>query len=149
MNKRILIIDDEDCVCYFLAQYLRSQGFSVSIAETAQDACWRLEQDPAFELIILDLLLPDADGVQLSETFRERWPRIPVIVLTGVLDGQIAQELTRNGVVFCCPKTLGLKLLLERIETAIAVAALAAEDPDAQEPSLSTSCTVLSSFSLV
>lgn len=149
--KRLLIIDDEENVGTFLSQFLERKGFAAAVAGSAEEGCRMLETDPSYDLIILDLILPDGDGVELSSVFHKRWPQIPILVLTGLFDAEIEADLRRNGVFFCCPKTLEIKLLLETIQRAMAASPASGPQGAAAAGALglpSTSAMVLSNASL-
>ncbi|HML39867.1 MAG TPA: response regulator [Bellilinea sp.] len=79
-NMRILIVDDEIEIRRFLRASLKAHGNTVFEASCGQDAL-RMAVDHRPDLMILDLGLPDLDGVQVTRQVRE-WSRMPVIVLS-------------------------------------------------------------------
>src|SRR5690348_10535107 len=79
-DLRILIIDDEPAIARALRPALQAQGFTVHVAPTGADALAQLES-AAPDLILLDLGLPDVDGVTLLQQIRAR-VSVPVIVLS-------------------------------------------------------------------
>jgi DNA-binding response OmpR family regulator len=88
MNKRILIAEDEPRIASFLEKGLRSNGFTTAIAEDGEHAA-SMARDADFDLLILDLGLPNMDGHQVLKQIRARGERLPVIILTarqGVAD---------------------------------------------------------------
>ena len=86
---RILIVDDENLVCWSLAKMLKRVGHSTKIANTGADARIELESfDP--DLIIMDAALPDTDGLQLLEEFKNRSKNVPVIILTSSYHSDLA-----------------------------------------------------------
>jgi DNA-binding response OmpR family regulator len=78
---RILIAEDEPRITAFLEKGLRANGFSTLVAETGPLAA-ELARDADFDLVILDLGLPEMDGQRVLRTIRRRGERLPVIVLT-------------------------------------------------------------------
>jgi two-component system KDP operon response regulator KdpE len=83
MNKvgmRVLVVDDEVAIQRFLRVALNGQGFVVSVAATGQDALQTLALEKP-DLMILDLGLPDMDGVEVTRRLRE-WTQVPVIILS-------------------------------------------------------------------
>jgi DNA-binding response OmpR family regulator len=79
--NRILIAEDEPRIAAFLEKGFRANGFTVMVADdgpTAADAA----RDADFDLLILDLGLPGADGQQVLREIRSRGDRLPVIILT-------------------------------------------------------------------
>ncbi|MFJ2621231.1 response regulator transcription factor [Glutamicibacter sp. NPDC087344] len=77
----ILIIEDEPRISSFIAKGLKAAGFTPTVCATAQDG-YRQAQSGNFELIILDLGLPDEDGFSLLRRLRESFIDAPVIILT-------------------------------------------------------------------
>ena len=78
---RILIAEDEPRITSFLEKGLRSNGFSTLVAETGPLAA-SMARDTDFDLLILDLGLPDLDGHEVLRRIRARGERMPVIILT-------------------------------------------------------------------
>lgn len=80
MNKgRILVIEDEEKISKILKAYLEKEGFMVTVAPTGQKALSTLKD--RFDLIILDLMLPDMDGEDICQTIRKD-SDTPIIMLT-------------------------------------------------------------------
>jgi len=78
---RALVVEDEPKVAEALRRGLRNEGFEVSLSNTVEGALLQLA-DEAFDVILLDLMLPDGDGVDLLTTLRSRHVETPVLVLT-------------------------------------------------------------------
>lgn len=80
MAKKILVVDDELKIVQLVRAYLQQAGFAVLTASTGKDALtlWRVEQ-PA--LVVLDLMLPDMDGLDVTREIRQK-SNIPIIMLT-------------------------------------------------------------------
>lgn len=81
-GEKLLIIDDDEALCQLLADYLTHEGYEVAAVHSAEAALARLEGDEAWDLLILDIQMPGASGLELLQQLR---PRIttPVIMLTG------------------------------------------------------------------
>jgi DNA-binding response OmpR family regulator len=65
MNNRILVVDDDGQLTAFLKRFLNKQGFEADIAGTGREARQLLKSN-TFALIILDLILPDTDGLEIA-----------------------------------------------------------------------------------
>jgi DNA-binding response OmpR family regulator len=78
---RLLIVEDEERVASFLEKGLRAHGYTVEWVRTGQAALRRLT-DPGISLVILDLGLPDLDGLDVLDNLRQRGSAIPVLVLS-------------------------------------------------------------------
>lgn len=96
MNERILIIDDEETLCYFLKESLEEKGYQ---ALTAHTAGYGLEVATSrqIDLVLLDLKLPDGNGVDVLRELRKTDSDLPVIVLTGHAAVETAVEAMKLG----------------------------------------------------
>jgi len=81
---RILLVDDEPSIQKGLTPLLASRGYEVKSALTGSDALKEFEQEPP-DLIVLDLMLPGMDGLEVCRRLRAKWP-IPVVMLTALGD---------------------------------------------------------------
>ena len=115
MKKHILAIDDEVEIRNTLQELLTMKGYRVSTAATATEALRILRQDPP-QLIISDLQLEDSDGLELIEEIKELQPRIPILLLTGVVfDPEVIRETISKKVTAYLDKTTPL----EKVESEI------------------------------
>jgi DNA-binding response OmpR family regulator len=78
---RLLVVEDEERVASFLVKGLRAHGYAVEWVRNGQDALARA-MDPGISLVILDLGLPDLDGLDVLAAMRERGSQVPVLVLS-------------------------------------------------------------------
>jgi DNA-binding response OmpR family regulator len=78
---RLLIVEDEDRIAAFLVKGLRAHGYAVELARTGRDGL-RLAGELAPDGVVLDLGLPDIDGVEVLRQLRRRRNPVPVLVLT-------------------------------------------------------------------
>jgi DNA-binding response OmpR family regulator len=79
--NRILIVEDEPRIASFLQKGLRANGFTTSLADDGVSAA-AVASDDEFDLMILDLGLPDIDGLDVLRQMRSRGVRMPVVILT-------------------------------------------------------------------
>ena len=80
-SANILVVDDERLIRWSLEQHLRREGYTVQSAETCSDALQRVQAEPP-DLILLDVRLPDGDGVDFLERLRSADPDCQVILMT-------------------------------------------------------------------
>jgi DNA-binding response OmpR family regulator len=78
---RILLIDDEPAVTRMVARGLTLSGFEVLVAETGEDGLGLLASEPV-DLVLLDIMLPGKDGLEVLDEIRLRQSDLPVIMLT-------------------------------------------------------------------
>jgi CheY-like chemotaxis protein len=115
----ILVVDDVALAREAVAKLLEHEGFSVLRAQHGRDA-WAMMYDHTPDLVLLDLMMPEMDGITLLRMIRrsDRWERLPVVVLTGASDDlkliQRARELKIQDLI---PKaTFGFDDLLKRVK---------------------------------
>jgi DNA-binding response OmpR family regulator len=79
--SQILVIEDESRIASFIDKGLKSEGYAVTLTDTAESGInWATQLD--FDLIILDLGLPDQDGLEVLQTLKGQGVKTPVIILT-------------------------------------------------------------------
>ncbi len=79
-QQSILIVEDEASIASFVAMYLKNAGYTVRVASNGSDALADASSDPP-ALIILDLMLPDIDGIDVCRRVRQR-SEVPILMLT-------------------------------------------------------------------
>lgn len=84
MKPAILVVDDDTAVCELLQDVLNEHVFSVHLCHTGQDALRLAQSDPQVALVLLDMMLPDINGLQVLQQLRLLRPALPVIMLTGL-----------------------------------------------------------------
>ncbi|AXK72177.1 DNA-binding response regulator [Lysobacter sp. TY2-98] len=117
MSQRILIIDDDERLCAMLEQYLAQGGYSVTSRHTAADGLAEQRRTPA-DAIILDLMLPDASGLDVCTRLRQR-SGVPVVMLTArgdPMDRVVGLELGADDYL---PKPFEPRELLARLRTVL------------------------------
>lgn len=78
---KILLVEDEDKIAAFTRKGLEAQGFSVTVSNDGH-AAFELATTQAFDLVVLDIMLPGRDGLSILKELRERKNPVPVILLT-------------------------------------------------------------------
>jgi len=87
----VLVIDDELTVCRSCQKILSEDGYAVSIALNGREGLERARKED-FDLAIVDLKMPDIDGMEVVKIIRKEWPEMAVIILTGY--GTVASAVT-------------------------------------------------------
>ena len=111
---RVLIVEDEPRVASFLVKGFRARGYGVEHVSTGGDGLARVQSDGDFDLILLDLGLPDVDGLDVLRAIRARGLTVPVIILTARADDREAG--LRLGADDFLVKPLPFSHLLERVQ---------------------------------
>ncbi|MFA6061547.1 MAG: response regulator [Gallionella sp.] len=119
MSKQILIVDDEVGIRELLAEILFDEGYQVQLAENAVEArVFRLEHEP--DLVLLDIWMPDTDGVALLKEWVEQdLLTMPVVMMSGHGTVETAVEATRIGAVDFLEKPISMQKLLSTVARAI------------------------------
>ncbi len=100
---RILVVDDEPDMATGLQQYLSRLGYRVRTAGDAETTVGMLEEEP-YDLVLTDLMLPEASGLELLERIKEDWPDTFVILFTGYATVETAVQAIRKGAFDYIPK---------------------------------------------
>ena len=120
---RVLVVDDEDSIRSLLRMTLTQGGYDVEEAEDGGKAVEVLNSgdNPLMvDVIICDIRMPRINGVEAIAYFRAQYPSLPVIVLTGYHDEQLASSLRKQGVVECLEKPAEREQILTSVAQAIA-----------------------------
>src|ERR1700679_3473949 len=80
-GPRVLVVDDEPSIVDAVATSLRYEGFTVDEAITGRHALAQAQDDPP-DLVILDVMLPDLDGLEVTRRLRSDGVRVPILFLT-------------------------------------------------------------------
>jgi two-component system nitrogen regulation response regulator NtrX len=117
--SHILIVDDEQSICRSLAGILEDEGFTTDAALDGEQALGRLEGAELPDLVLLDIAMPGRDGIEVLEAVRDRWPCLPVIMMSGHGTIETAVKATRLGAYDFIEKPLSFDKLLLTIEHAL------------------------------
>ena len=118
----VLIVEDEPRIANFLAKGLRRQGYDVQCAYTGSEAlAWTggEKAGPPIDLVVLDLGLPDIDGLDVLRALRKGGSEVPVIVLTARTESSDRAEALRLGAVEYLTKPLPFPDLLGRVRASL------------------------------
>src|SRR5580693_4424508 len=125
--QRILVVDDESQILRALRVVLRDAGFEVVPAETGSEALDRAAVRPP-EAAIVDLMLPDLDGIELTRRLRE-WSEMPILVLSAVGEEEQKVPALEAGADDYITKPFGARELVARLHAALRRAGREEEDP--------------------
>ncbi|MCE9615273.1 MAG: sigma-54 dependent transcriptional regulator [Lentisphaerae bacterium] len=123
MGERILIIDDEPLIRWSLRERMQAEGFDVSEAPDGQTAKRAMERE-TIDLILLDLRLPDVDGMTLLGKARAVLPQVPVIMMTAFSTIATAVEAIKLGAYDYVSKPFNMDELALVVKRALEAAAL-------------------------
>jgi two-component system KDP operon response regulator KdpE len=125
--QRILVVDDEPQILRALRVVLRDAGFEVVPAETGTDALDRAAVRPP-EAAIVDLMLPDMDGIEVTRLLRE-WSEMPILVLSAVGEEEQKVKALQAGADDYITKPFGSRELVARLQAALRRGGRGEEEP--------------------
>ena len=128
-GRRALVVEDDAVLARFLERMLRAQGLEVELAYTGDGALAALS--PELDLVILDLNLPGMDGISVLQQLRQRFLRLPVLVLTGRSRTDCSVLALDSGADDCLTKPFSCAELIARLRAISRRSAL--EDPKAPQ----------------
>lgn len=126
MPASILVVDDESSITCALDKLFRDEGYEVSTAATASEAeallarCW-------FDLVFLDLRLPDADGIGLLEHIKHIAPATEVVLMTAHGSLEVTIEAIKRGAFYYLEKPFAFEQVLILTQRAMEFKAIKAE----------------------
>lgn len=94
--KKILVIDDEAIVRTSCERTLAPEGYEVRVATGGKEGLDVLEEE-RFNLVLLDLKMPDIDGIDVLNTIKKKWPETKVVMITGYSTVDTAVQALRLG----------------------------------------------------
>ncbi|HSL45125.1 MAG TPA: response regulator transcription factor [Anaerolineales bacterium] len=112
----ILIVDDESSLRQTLARILQRAGFQVTTAANGSEALKLLSQH-VFDLVYLDIRMPDISGLEVLQTVHTKYPELPVILFTAQPDLNSAVEALRRGAIDYLLKPLKPQTIIDRTTT--------------------------------
>ncbi|CAN5206740.1 response regulator [soil metagenome] len=118
-NRTVLVVDDDPILREVASEILRQGGFSVWTAEDGQLAMLRLALSLP-DLVIMDMVMPNQDGIEAIQEVRRRWPKLPLIAVsagTGTLESDVLlRAATELGANASMSKPLRAQVFLELVE---------------------------------
>ena len=117
----ILVVDDDAMLLRMTQIVLTEMGYEVSVAASGQEANNAIESaDGGFGLVILDMRMPDMDGTAVLERVHGRWPRLKVLLVTGLASREVVLATTAKGAVGVLEKPYYPDTLAEKVKSLLA-----------------------------
>lgn len=117
-SGRILIVDDEENLRHTVARVLQRAGFEVTTAASGKEGLTLLSQQ-TFDLVYMDIRMPDMNGLETLQAINVNYPKLPVILFTGQPDLNSAVSALRQGAIDYLQKPLKPELIVERAKTVL------------------------------
>ena len=122
-NGRVPVVDDEPDIRKVVKMALTKAGYDVIEAEDGEKAIEAIQEGEnplLLDVIICDIRMPKINGIEAINYFQQQWPRVPIIVLTGFPDMEMATDLIKKGIVAYLVKPVGKEQLTNAVAKALA-----------------------------
>jgi len=100
----VLVVDDEVILCQSVEKVLKRKGHKVDTVTSVAEALKILDAGNTYDLVIADLMMPQAGGMELLSAVQGSWPDLPVLIITGFSSISTAVETTKLGAAGYLPK---------------------------------------------
>lgn len=117
MSEKVLLVDDEQDLLDAMAERMRVRGMEVSTTTSAWDALQKTEEG-VYDAIVIDLMMPEMDGLEVLKAIKEKKPDLQVILLTGLATVEKSLEAIKLGAMDLMEKPPDLIALTEKIRKA-------------------------------
>lgn len=110
----VLVVDDDSALQNIFKQFLKKAGFGRVVVGTGAEAI-SCASKQKFDLVFLDLQLPDMSGDEVYKKIKEIHPELPIVIITGYPDSEILSRILQNGLIMVLQKPLDLEVLNQTI----------------------------------
>src|SRR5918992_4994274 len=118
MPESILIVDDEEAILLSLRPVLEDEGYEVKVAKSGSDALKMMAAEPP-DLMLLDIWMPEMDGLDTLKRAREQSPRLQVMMMSGHGSIETAVKAVKLGAYDYIEKPLSLENVTLRVRHAL------------------------------
>ena len=122
MKKRILVVDDDPTFRTVLQMLLEDYGHIGEAAANAQEALTRLAQTD-YDAVLLDYMMPEANGLTVLQHIQERHPSTPVVMITGHATSELAAQVLAAGARACLFKPFDCREFEQILTSCVGTAA--------------------------
>ncbi len=111
----ILIVDDDDTFAWVIFEAIDIEKHTVKIAGTGKEAI-ELVREERFDLVLLDILLPDCRGNELIPDFKKLSPQIGIVTMTGHNSRELELEIRQQGIYYYLIKPFSVKTIKDIVD---------------------------------
>jgi len=119
MSKHILVADDEASFLYGASLFLRQEGYEVSLAKNGIEAfamiMKRQEQGNPFDLIVLDIQMPEMTGSEVFDAINKNGVTTPVVFVSGYADERAIRTLNQKANISLLTKPFDSKQMIQKV----------------------------------
>ena len=119
MNKQtIMLVDDEERFLQTTKKLIEKEGFTVLTAQSGKEALQKLEEHKVY-VVVLDVKMPEMDGIETLKKIKIKFPMVQVIMLTGHATVESAVEGMHSGAIDYLMKPVEIDILLHKVNDGI------------------------------
>jgi two-component system response regulator (stage 0 sporulation protein F) len=96
--KRLLIVDDQQGIRLLLNEVLKKEGYVTYLAANGAEAL-RYAEEESMDCVLLDMKIPGMDGIEILKCLKEKWPQLPVFMMTAYGELDVVQEALELGAI--------------------------------------------------
>jgi DNA-binding NtrC family response regulator len=122
-SVHVLIAEDEEEIRDMLSEYLKGKGYTITLAKNGREAIQQVHGDPALQIVLLDVSMPEMGGVEALKAIMARDPHPAVIMITSVADSEIAHQALKVGAFDYILKPFSLDAVEDSITACLSRAA--------------------------
>ena len=113
-KKKILVVDDETAIQESLQGILESQGYAVEVTNSGYQCLSKIKENE-YNLLILDLKIPDIDGFEILKKVSDSRPDLNIIIITGFGNLEVAKDVLTHGAAYYFDKPIDLNRFIDRV----------------------------------
>ena len=117
MKEKILLVDDEQDFLDIMVERMSARDMEVTTASSAMEAVKMIETE-TYDAVVLDLMMPEVDGLEALQKIKAKRPELQIILLTGHATVEKGIEAMKLGAMDLVEKPADLKMLTEKIKKA-------------------------------
>ena len=106
----VLIVEDDVCCAQSIGEMIEGWGHSIERSGSGKEALTRVKESP-FDLVLLDIFLPDMEGCELIPQFKKLCPETGIVTMTGYNSRELEMEVRKHGIVYYMTKPFEAKAL--------------------------------------
>ncbi len=115
-NKQILVVEDDEMNFIYINQIFKMTNAAITRARTGYEAIQLCLNNPRYDLILMDIQLPDIDGKEVTRKIRQILPEIPVIAQTAAKSEQDLEMIRQAGCTDVIVKPFKMEEMIRKIE---------------------------------
>ena len=117
-QNHILIADDEEFLCVTIADFLRDEGYKVTIVHDGTEVLPVLKLEKV-DLVLLDLMMPHMNGLETLQLLKKHYPQTRVMIVSGYGSDENVQQAKQMGADGFVNKPFGVETLMRHVRTVI------------------------------